>query len=112
MSPTDRANVLRERFKTLFPTSKTRDWASSKPRKFRVKKKERSGPYVPTGVPSWFGGAVDPSKASKRPIEWVHEEPKPVRATVSPKRGRKGPLPLTTLSELLQPGSIHLAMRR
>ena len=108
MPSTNRAQLLRQRFKALFP-SKRQPIIPKSPRKIEEPKKrgfqKRWMEYSPIDLSAL--GRKDPK------ARWVYEpakvKPKPV---VAPNKERHGTHPLTSISAKLQPGSPLLAKRQ
>lgn len=100
MNRAARARLLRKRFHALFPLAQ-RPWTPKTKRRTRdpeVSEKPRRIDFSLVG-----------SRHNETPVKWIKKPDDSPTPTVAPKRQRKGQLPLTTISQMLQPGSRHLA---
>jgi len=103
MSPSQRAALLRERMAKLYPQSVKKWTPSGKPR--RKPEEPKKPRRIDFSLVGWVQREPD--------VKWVQKPEKlPAKPVVATKRVERGPKPLTRISELLQPGSPHLAMRR
>lgn len=103
MTPAERAFLLRKRFKTLYPMA-VKNVAAAKPKTVR--------PVVEPRKPYPRDFSLVGSRHSEIPVAWARSPDEKKHVTVEMLKRRDGPLPLTVISGKLQPGSVHLAMRR
>jgi hypothetical protein len=100
MTKRERVAVIRDRYFTLFPLAHS----YSKTRAKRPKTPAKESPKEPRKIDFSLVG----SRHSEFLVNWVRRPNEQLKLTVKPARRRKGELPLTAISNQLQPGSRHL----